>query len=389
MPSETVVILGIPIDSLSMEEAIEGVFAMVEAWKSDRRARQIATVNVNFIVNAFKRQSKVGRGTELLDILRRADIVTADGMPVIWASRLLGFPLKERVTGADLVPRLAEEAARRGKSLYFLGGGGNTAKEAAAVLKERCPGLVIAGTDAPRVDLEKGCGIRKEEADRSIIERINRSRPDILLIAMGNPKQEIWFHRNRERLKVPVSIGVGGTFAFISGRVLRAPGWVQDVGLEWLYRLFQEPGRLWKRYLADFFQFVPALCPLILYCLCLKARNRIPTRGISPMRIQREDPGRTLVVLPNPLTMRDLKFLKEKFLNEFMDGSSTFIIDFRMVRRFDPRIVCFLMDLMRKQSEEGKLFIKNPGPPLLRFFKLNRTLDLFRKLEVGDSRLLL
>jgi exopolysaccharide biosynthesis WecB/TagA/CpsF family protein len=187
------------------------------------------------------------RHPELLDILRRADLVTADGMPIVWTSKLLGVPLKDRVTGADLVPKLTQEAARRQKSIYFLGGRGDVGRQAADLLKKRYPNLKVAGTDAPFVHTEGAALSEAEEEDQAIVERINRSGADILLIGFGNPKQEIWFDRNRNRLKVPVSIGIGGTYEFIVGSVARAPVWMQKTGLEWVFRITQDPWRLWNR----------------------------------------------------------------------------------------------------------------------------------------------
>ncbi len=135
MGHDTIAILGIPIDNLTMEETVERIFAMIEAYANDGRPRQVATVNVDFVVNTLSWRLSRIRHPELLDILRRADLVTADGMPIVWTSKLLRTPLKERVTGADLVPRLAEEAAKRQKSIYFLGGLGDVGKKAAELLR--------------------------------------------------------------------------------------------------------------------------------------------------------------------------------------------------------------------------------------------------------------
>jgi len=265
MISETVVILGIPADNLTMDETVDRIFSMIEAYQRDQRPRQVATVNVDFVVNTLTWRLGRIRHPELLDILQRADLVTADGMPLVVISKLLGSPLKGRVTGADLVPRLAKDAAERGKSLYFLGGREAAARGAAALLQERYPNLVIAGIDSPFVSIEGENLADAEEVDREIVARINHARPDILLIAFGNPKQEVWFNRNRNRLRVPVSIGIGGTFEFIVGSVRRAPIWMQRAGLEWIFRISQDPGRLWKRYMVGFFKFGLMVWPAVLY----------------------------------------------------------------------------------------------------------------------------
>jgi UDP-N-acetyl-D-mannosaminuronic acid transferase (WecB/TagA/CpsF family) len=136
---ETIVILGIPIDNRNMAETIEQILSLVEAYGRDGRARQVATVNVDFVVNTLTWRLSRPRHPELLDILRKADLVTPDGMPMVWASRLLGTPLKERVTGADLVPRLAEAAAEHEKSTYFLGGQGGCRQTRSQQVKKPIP----------------------------------------------------------------------------------------------------------------------------------------------------------------------------------------------------------------------------------------------------------
>ena len=119
MSYNSIAILGIPIENLNIDETVEHIFAMIDAYNRDKRPRQVATVNVDFVVNTLTWRLKYVRHPELLDILRRADLVTADGMPIVWTSKLLGVPLKDRVTGADLVPKLTQEAARRQKSIYL------------------------------------------------------------------------------------------------------------------------------------------------------------------------------------------------------------------------------------------------------------------------------
>ncbi len=295
------IVLGIPIDSLSMEEAIERIFQLVDDHAADGRPRLVCTVNTDFIVNTLRWSLWRSRHPELLEVLRGSDLVTADGMPVVWASRLLGPAIRERVTGADLVPRLAREAAVRGKSMYFLGGNPGSAERAARVLTERNPGLKTAGWDSPFVHTEGPGLIHAHEDDREIVERINASRPDILLIAFGNPKQEIWFNLNRHRRQVPVSIGVGGTFEFIAGSIRRAPGWMREHGLEWLFRFTQDPSRLWKRYLVDLAKFGLLVWPSILLHQCAKKASAggegTGPGGNGPVPFETRACGKALVVV--------------------------------------------------------------------------------------------
>jgi exopolysaccharide biosynthesis WecB/TagA/CpsF family protein len=260
-----VAVLGIPIDNLSMEDAVSDILDMITRYAFDQRPRYIATVNVDFITNMHSWRRGHARHPELMHILRKADLVTADGMPIVWAARWLGAPLPMRVAGSDLVPKLAEAAAHTGKSIYFLGGKRfeMTAYRAARTLKKRFPELEVAGVEAPWVHTSGEALAQAEEEDKRIVERINDARPDILLIAFGSPKQEIWFDRNRHRLKVPVAMGVGASFDFLAGTTARAPQWMRQCGLEWLFRLYQEPKRLWKRYLVGFLKFGGLIWPSV------------------------------------------------------------------------------------------------------------------------------
>lgn len=256
-PIPQTVLLGVPVDNLDMKLAIDRIMDMVDQYATDKQERLVATANVDFIVNANRKEDPEAVDS-LRTILRKADMVTADGMPLVWLSQLLGTPLSERVTGADMVPALAKQAAEEGKSIYLLGGKDGSAKATAKILQERHPTLKIAGYSAPMINLD-------DEMENTIeIARINVTRPDVLLIALGNPKQEFWFERYRDLLKVPVSMGVGGTFEFIAGFTSRAPEWMQEKGVEWLYRMTQDPRRLIKRYASGLFSFNMMAMPLII-----------------------------------------------------------------------------------------------------------------------------
>jgi N-acetylglucosaminyldiphosphoundecaprenol N-acetyl-beta-D-mannosaminyltransferase len=229
-----VAILGVPIDNLSMDE----VLLVLDDQISEGGFHQVATANVDFLVQSI-------HDDELHEILCRCDLVLPDGMPLVWASHLMGRPLKERVAGADLVPRLVQLAARRGYRVFLLGAEDQSSARAAAWMEAHYPGVCIAGRYSPefkplnRMDHQE------------ILRRIEAARPDILLVAFGNPKQEKWLAMHRHLLNVPVCIGVGGSLDFLSGRVSRAPKWMQESSLEWVFRLCQEPARMFKRYLGN------------------------------------------------------------------------------------------------------------------------------------------
>ena len=239
-------LFGIPVARLTQAEFARRMVALAKGPRE--RPKLVATLNVDFVANAVRRCGFRGND-ELLGYLKKADLVTADGMPLVLLSRLLGRPLPARVTGSDLVPDLARLFAAEGLSFYVLGGDEPALTEALDILRTANPGLRIAGTDTSRVPLEEG------PSAEAVLSRINAARPDLLFVALGNPKQEIWAARFASRLRVPVLVGVGGSFNFISGHVRRAPHWMQRTGLEWVWRLAVEPRRLWRRYAYGLVKF--------------------------------------------------------------------------------------------------------------------------------------
>jgi N-acetylglucosaminyldiphosphoundecaprenol N-acetyl-beta-D-mannosaminyltransferase len=221
VPALTAVnILGIPVHAVTMAQTL----AWVEASVAERTPRQICTANPEFVMLAR-------RDPAFRAVLRQADLVLPDGVGLLWAARRLRQPLPERVAGSDLIYRLAERGAERGWRIYYLGAAEGVAAVAAERLRARYPGLVVAGTFA---------GSPRPQDDETLAARVRAAQPDILLVAYGAPRQDLWIARNRERLGVPVSVGVGGSFDFVA---VRAPGWVQRLGLEWLHRLARQPWR--------------------------------------------------------------------------------------------------------------------------------------------------
>ncbi|MBW2441186.1 MAG: WecB/TagA/CpsF family glycosyltransferase [Deltaproteobacteria bacterium] len=384
MTRETIVILGIPVDNLDMDETVERILALIEASRKDGKARLVVTVNVDFIVNTMTWRLSRFRHPELINILRRADLVTPDGMPIIWTSRMLGTPLKERVTGADLVPRLAQAAARNGKSIYFLGGQGDVGLRAARLLQEQFPGLKVAGADSPFVKIEGEALTGEIVKDQEVVERINRSGADILLIGFGNPKQEVWFERNRSRLQVPVSIGIGGTYEFIVGTVARAPEWMQKAGLEWIFRITQDPKRLWKRYFVGFFKFGLMILPAIAYYK-LKRRmlKNMPHKAqqfdIRDHDVDLPDQASIRVIrLPEALDARAVDSTRESLENQVL-ASRDAILDFKNVKFIDSSGLGFIVGLWRRaKADNKKLNLVGIQPSTRRFFELSRTLDVFK-----------
>lgn len=224
-----ITLLGAKISSKKMQETV----SEISSYITKRTINHIITLNAEILYRAqFDR--------ELMDTINQAQLVTPDGAGIVWASRILGTPVPERVTGIDLTLELVKEAHKKGWRIALYGGRPGVAREAANNLQKKYPKLKIVGT------YHGYLSSKEEDEFRREIREIN---PDILFVALGAPKQEFWIRDNKETLGVPVLMGVGGTLDVLAGRAKRAPGWMQQAHLEWLYRLIREPWR-YKRMLA-------------------------------------------------------------------------------------------------------------------------------------------
>lgn len=222
-------ILGVGVDAVTESDAVNWVASAI----AGQEPRQVATVNPEFVMRAR-------RDHAFRDVLARADLCLPDGFGVIWAARQLGQPLPERIAGVDFIQALARRGAQAGWRFFLLGAAPGVAEAAAAALVANSPGLQIAGCLA---------GSPEAAGDAQLARAVRAARTDILLVAYGAPSQDLWIARNLQATGAGVAIGVGGAFDFLSGRARRAPGWMQQLGLEWLHRLAQEPWR-WRRMLA-------------------------------------------------------------------------------------------------------------------------------------------
>lgn len=223
----------LPVDAVTFPEALDAIARMIEGATGGA----VFTPNVDHVVMADDDE-------RFNQAYQTATLSLADGMPVLWASRLFGEPLPEKISGSDLVMPLMERAEREGWRVYLLGGAPGVGERAAEQLVLRFPRIVVAGTDAPRIDMSAPAAARAD-----VLERVRVARPNLVLVAFGAPKQELWIAESAVTLRPAVLLGVGASIDFIAGAAKRAPAWISDNGLEWLYRLVQEPRRLWKRYL--------------------------------------------------------------------------------------------------------------------------------------------
>jgi N-acetylglucosaminyldiphosphoundecaprenol N-acetyl-beta-D-mannosaminyltransferase len=226
---ESIAILGVRVSNVNVPESL----AIIESLVESAPPHQLVTVNTEFVMAAQK-------DAEFKAIINSAALALPDGIGLLWAARFLGHPLKERVTGVDTVQQVAELAARKGYRLFLLGAAEGVADLCAQRLSNKYPNLQIAGTysGSPAVEEENG-----------IVALVKQAKPDVLFVAYGAPQQDKWIARNLKRLEVPLTMGVGGAFDFIAGVAVRAPPWIQRLGLEWLHRLYREPWR-WRRMLV-------------------------------------------------------------------------------------------------------------------------------------------
>jgi len=244
------------IDVLTLPGALEAIDAL-----ASRDGGAVFTPNVDHIVTADSNPA-------LREAYASADLALADGQWVVWASRLLGTPLPEKISGSDLILPLARMAAARKRSMYLLGGAPGAAEVAAARL-ERETSVRVCGFDAPRIDLSA--------PDDPVVQRIAAAKPAIVLVALGAPKQEIWIHRHLDRLRPAVLLGVGATLDFLAGRVRRATPWISAAGLEWGFRLALEPRRLARRYLVN----DPRFAILVARTLRIPKNERTLSRTVT------------------------------------------------------------------------------------------------------------
>ena len=226
----------VEFDNVTMSEAVQRIVTWARIPEGQAL---VCTGNLDHLVTL--QQDAAFRAA-----YQEADLVLADGMPIVWISRLgRGTGLKERVAGSDLFWELARVSHTSHLRLFFLGGSPGSAQRAADAVQQRYPHACVCGVYCPPFETFN----TKQEQER-IRTIIRVARPDILLVGLGAPKQEKWILAHRERLGVPVSIGVGGSFEMAGGVIRRAPRWMQRTGLEWVHRLLQEPGRMWKRYVC-------------------------------------------------------------------------------------------------------------------------------------------
>ena len=358
LPSPRVVILlGVPFHDVTMQETLTYIDALIER----REPSYIATANLDFAAQA-------SADVELQRILCESELVLCDGTPLIWASRWLGAPLRERVAGSDLMPHLLAHAADKGHRLFLLGATEEVLEEAAAKCRKGYPNLIICGTFSPShaklLDLDHS----------SIKSRIRDAKPDILLVAMGCPKQEKWIYMNYQELGVPVSIGIGATLDFMAGKFRRAPVWMRASGLEWVFRLLQEPKRLYNRYYLDLLFFVGSL---------RKQRRILQQKGSGEAIVRRADHAIEAGVIQVNWSGRiDAAAVRSGIAQPILseEGKSNVVLNCSKVTFIDSTGLGLLIKTFRScKRAGGTLVILDPSEPveaMLTVMKLTRLIPI-------------
>lgn len=223
------------LDNVSLKEAIE----YIEKCILERKIGHVITPNVDQIV-------RIEKDNYFRTICENCELLLVDGHPLMWIAKWYGTPLKEKICGSDLVPQLCDLAAQKGYSVFLLGAAEGVAARAAENLKQKYPGLNVAGVYSPPYGFEN---------DKNEIEKINKllydSKADMLFVGMGVPKQDIFIYENMHKYQIPMSFSIGATIDFEAGVQKRAPKWINHIGMEWLYRLLQDPKRMFKRYIIN------------------------------------------------------------------------------------------------------------------------------------------
>lgn len=362
-----IALMGVRFDNVTLIEALNQIEQMIASG----RPHYVVTPNVDFLVQARE-------DVELRRILCEADLVVCDGTPLVWASRLLGNALPERVAGADLVPALLKIAAEKQYRVFLLGATPESAQQAVTSLRAEHPRLPVVGHYSPPFNS------LLEMNHAEISRRIRDAAPDILFVSLGCPKQEKWIAMHYHSLGVPVTAGVGATIDFLGGAMRRAPIWMQRSGTEWLFRLIQEPRRLLKRYAKDFWVF--GRC-LFAHQFLLRSRTPRAPSGLAPLPESRSTTGPARsqsngtcdsVRLPSRLEMASIRS-GAAFDRKIFETNRHLLVEADRVEFVDSTGIGLLIYIRKKLRTQGRqMVLVAPSPALRRALKLMRLSDLFR-----------
>jgi exopolysaccharide biosynthesis WecB/TagA/CpsF family protein len=360
-----IVMMGVPIDQLNTSQAL----GIAEEMIASGTPHVIATANVDFL-------AQVQEDAALQRILHDADLILCDGTPLVWMSKWLGDPLPERLAGSDLVPLLLDLAQEKGYRVFFLGGRDEVIAVAEEKIQARWPKLQIAGMYSPPF-----APIDKMDHE-GICRRIREAKPDMLFVSFGCPKQEKWLAMNFRDAGVPVAMGVGATIDFLAGTVKRAPVWMRKTGLEWVFRVLQEPRRLASRYWTDIRVVVPGLLRQYLRMRFSDKPASASSPTLSTDPVASNDSAPTVIRLPERLdavAAREASFWPAETLHSV-------IIDARDTLFIDSTGSGKLARLARTTREHGgKCILAGATKPVLATLELMKLRHLFIEAATVDE----
>jgi N-acetylglucosaminyldiphosphoundecaprenol N-acetyl-beta-D-mannosaminyltransferase len=346
--------LGVPIDATSMTS----VANRIEMAASRATPLLISTANVNFLANCQ-------RDPEFRDSLISSDICTADGMPIVWLSRLLGIPMKERVAGSDLFALLTCKRSSEPLKVFLFGGEDGVAAQAAERINAQHGGVICTGVYFP------GHGSVEEMSTDVIIAGINASHADCLVVALGARKGHAWLKHNQDRLKIPIRTQLGATINFEAGTVARAPVPMQKCGLEWLWRIKEEP-RLWRRYLADGLVLGRLLLTHVIPLLILAQWHRLQWHGPDDLEIERSEGNQQVSLAISGLATTENFEKAAPYLQHAAAAKKNVVIDLARTRRIDARFIGLLLVLQKRLKEQQRNMQLTSVPRRVKWqFRLN------------------
>lgn len=347
-------VLGLPIDAVDMRGAVR----RIEAAAIGKTRCLVSTANLNFLVESLL-------DPEFRETLLDSDLCTADGMPIVWIARLLDLPIARRVAGADLLETLrANSEDRHPLAVFLFGGGGEIAAAAGRAINTTSQNLRCVGT------LNPGFGGVEELSQPKFIETINASGADFLVAALGAKKGQLWLHRNRDRLAPLVLAHLGATINFAAGSVKRAPQWARTSGLEWLWRIKEEP-YLWSRYARDFRVLIRLLCSHILPLCVLNLLSKLSSRPAEPLGVEMELSEVTTLRLSGSATEHHIGQAIDRF-GQALASNHNVRLDLANVRHIDPRFFGLIMMIRKCLKRQGRrLDVIGVTPSVRRLFRLH------------------
>ena len=357
-------ILGLPFDTVNLSETSTLINSDIE----QKQRCFLTTPNLNFLITA---QSDSLFFQSVVD----SDLIIADGMPIIWIAKLLGIPLTERVAGSDLFDTLSKQKVRNKKtSVFFFGGQEGIAEKASQELNKTSQAMSCCGFYDP------GFVSVDEMSTPAIIEYINKTNPDFLLVALGAGKGQAWIQRNKEQLNAPIISHLGAVVNFVAGNVIRAPVFWQQCGLEWLWRIKQEPG-LWKRYFFDGMAFLKLLsfkvCPLAFYDRKLKKSDSFKTP--ATINYQYTKNNNCIVNITGSIKHENLNNIKQAFVDILKDKPIDVALDCVGITYIDSAFIGTLLLFQRQLNQQNcELLLQNVPNHIYKLFNLNNVLNRFQ-----------